>query len=61
MPQARHTHKNAVCYFTHGGKADETQTFVLANPNHRKEFLALCVAIAQGEADAERVTIQYND
>jgi hypothetical protein len=61
MLKARHAHKNAVCCFTRNGKVDETQTFVLANDNHRKEFLSLCVAIAQGEAEAERITIQYND
>ncbi len=55
------THKHAVCYITRKDGKTETRTAVLANPNHRKEFLALCVAVARDEADAERVTIDFCD
>lgn len=57
----RQTHKNATCYATDDAGKTITETFVLSNPNHRKELLARLAAVAVGETEVKRLTIDFND
>lgn len=59
-------HKYAVCYstITQPGKEDKTQTdtYTLADRNHRKEFLGYLAAVVMGEyPEVKRLTVDFTD
>lgn len=59
---AEREHKFAVCYTTRRDGTQVTDTYTLANRNHRKEFVYLMTSAAMGEnPDVKRLTVDFTD